>query len=291
MSGIGGFVSAAARERYFDCYDAAMAESRMPREQVDVDTTFGQVRVYRHGPDHGAPIVLLHGRAATSAMWAPNVCMLASENPVYTVDTLGEPGRSVQTAPITSGADCAAWLDQVLAKLDLTGVHMAGVSAGGWLTFNQAVHAPDRLASITLLDPAQVLAHFSVKFLLAGLASAPFMPQSLRERFLSWVSGGPPMDTPIARLLTAGLRDYRIRLPMPTYASDEVLAGVRLPVLALLGGRSVVHDPAVACDRAIRLLPDCAAEVWPNASHAISGEEATAVNTRFLSFVKQHTTV
>lgn len=55
--------------------------------------------------------VLLPGRAGTSIMWAPNLAALAADRPVWTVDLIGESGRSEQTAPIRDAADQAAWLD------------------------------------------------------------------------------------------------------------------------------------------------------------------------------------
>ena len=287
MAGIGYFVSPEGRTRYFAAYEEAIRLSPEPRERHDVPTRYGQVRVHRHGPDGGPPIVLLHGRNATMAMWEPNVAALAAAHPVYTVDTLGEAGRSVQALPIRSGADHAVWLEEALDALGLHGVHLVGASAGGWLAFNQAMHAPQRLASVTLLDPAQTLARFPPRFVLGALTTAPGMPSALTERFLSWVSGGPGMDTPVARVLTAGMREYRTVLPMPAYASDEVLRSVRTPVLVLLGGRSVVHDPAAAQRRALSLLPAAEAEVWPEASHAISGELPDRVNERILRFVKK----
>jgi pimeloyl-ACP methyl ester carboxylesterase len=216
----------------------------------------------------------------------PNVADLATAHPVYTLDSLGEPGRSVQSLPIRNGADAAGWLDEALEALGLRRVHLAGASAGAAMAFNQAVHRPARVASVTLLDPAQVLARFSAKFLLAGTFTAlPGVPAAAPDWFLSWVSGGAAMDTPIFRLLASGIREYQIRLPMPGYASDEVLRSVQMPVLALLGGRSVVHDPQRAAERARTLLPRGEAEVWPAASHAISGDAAARVNDRILRFV------
>ncbi|WP_232661547.1 alpha/beta fold hydrolase [Pseudonocardia sp. TRM90224] len=287
MTGIGHFTSAAARSRYFAAYDKAMADGPVPLDQLDVPTTFGTVRVHRHGGGTGTPVVLLHGRAATSAMWQPNLRALAAERPVYTLDSLGEPGRSVQALPITSGADQAGWLAEVLTELDVPAAHLVGASAGGWLAFNHAVHAPEQVASMTLLDPANVLARFSPGFLIGAFSTLPAAPRSLTDQFLAWTSGDPPMDSPVARLLLAGLREYRMHLPMPSYPGDDVLRSLRVPTLALIGGRSVVHDPEAAKARALRLIRGCEAEVWPDASHAISGEQADRVNNRINTFLSR----
>ncbi|MEJ3657378.1 alpha/beta fold hydrolase [Actinomycetes bacterium KLBMP 9759] len=285
MAGIGHFVSADARRRYFAAYDKAMADGPVPLDQRDIPTTFGTVRVHRHGTGSGPPVVLLHGRSATSAMWQPNLRALAAQHPVHTIDTLGEPGRSVQALPITSPADQAGWLAEVLTELDVPAVHLVGASAGGWLAFNHAAHVPEQVASLTLLDPANVLARFSPAFVLGAFSTLPVVPRSMTDQFLSWTSGDPPMDSPVAQLLVAGLREYRMHLPMPSYPADDVLRSLRVPTLALLGGRSVVHDPEAAKARALRLIRGCEAEVWPDASHAISGEQADRVNARILAFL------
>jgi pimeloyl-ACP methyl ester carboxylesterase len=289
VTGIGYFRGPEARTRYFARYAEAIGWCPVAREPIDVDTAYGQVRVYRHGPAEGAPIVLLHGRGTTSAVWEPNLAALAAEHPVFAVDTLGEPGHSMQCVPIRSRVDCAAWLDEVLAKLDLTGVHLVGSSAGGWLAFNQAVHRPARLASVALLDPANVLGRFTPKFTIGSVGALPAMPAGVNERFLRWVAGGSATHTPVARLLIAGMREYRARLPRLSYCGDELLEAVRTPVLALLGGRSVVHDSVAAESRARRLLPGIETEIWPDASHAIAVEAADAVNKRLLAFVDDRT--
>ncbi|WP_165956684.1 alpha/beta fold hydrolase [Kribbella antibiotica] len=287
MTGVGHFTSAQAQASYLALYDELIAAIPGERETRDVSTTYGQVRVYRFGSAEGTPFVLLHGRGATSAMWEPNIPALAAERTVYAIDSLGEPGRSIQTLPIASSADQAAWLTEVFDVLGIEKAHVAGLSGGGWLTFNLALHSPSRIATATLIEPANVLAHFSKKFLLGGFSLLPGLPQSFGDRFLGWVSGDPDMTQPIARLLTTGMRAYRMHLPIPNYGTDDLLRSLQVPVLALLGGRSVVHDPLEAARRAQTLIPHNETELWPEATHALSGEFPDQLNARLLNFAER----
>lgn len=103
---------------------------------------------------------------------------------------------------------------------------------------------------------------------------------------LTWISGGVPVDdTPAARVIAASMREFELAVPLPRYPSDDQLRGLHVPTLALIGGRSQIHHPRKAYDRARALLPDGEVELWPQASHAISGELATAVSARVLQFV------
>ncbi|MET7279437.1 alpha/beta fold hydrolase [Kribbella sp. NPDC005582] len=286
MSGVGHFTSAQAQVSYLTLYDSLIAAIPGSPEVRDVPTTFGQVRVYRFGSAGGTPYVLLHGRGATSAMWAPNIPTLAASHTVYAVDSLGEPGRSVQTLPLRTSADQALWLTEVLDALGVGRAHFAGVSGGGWLAYNQALHTPSRVATAALIEPAHVLARFSKKFLLGGFSLLPGLPERYGNRFLGWVSGDPDMTQPIARLLTTGLRSYRMALPTPEYGSDAHLRSLKVPILAVLGGRSVVHNPLEAARRAQTLIPDNQTELWPDATHALSGEFPKQLNVRLLQFAK-----
>jgi pimeloyl-ACP methyl ester carboxylesterase len=254
--GVGRFNSPQAHAEFDHVYDAALRVLPAASATHDVPTEFGSVRVYRFGPAEGTP--------------------------------LGEPGRSTQTASLDDGADQAAWLDAVFAALDLRGIHLVGVSFGGWLACNQAVRAPGRLASVSLLDPANTLGRFPPRLLFrSALAALPMVSRWGRPAFQSWVAGGAriPAGDPVAEVIDAGMKHFHMAVPMPRYFTDEQLRSIPIPVLALIAGRSVMHDATAARARAEALIPNVRAEVWPAATHAISAESATEVDKRVLRFV------
>ena len=111
---LGKFADQKAQERYFATYDAILRKWPVPAEELDVETRFGPTRIRRSGTGQGTPIVLLHGVMGTSLSWYSFVAELAERHTVYAVDTIGEPGRSVQTRPVQSGQDQADWLADVL---------------------------------------------------------------------------------------------------------------------------------------------------------------------------------
>ncbi|GLY71603.1 alpha/beta fold hydrolase [Amycolatopsis taiwanensis] len=287
---LGGFISPQARVEYDTAYDRGFATLPAPVEQHDVPTAFGTARVYRFGEPGPVPVVLLHGRAGTTIMWKPNLPALAARGPVYAVDLIGEPGRSEQTAPIRNAEDQAAWLDTVFTTLALRKMHLVGYSFGGWVAANQAVRAPDRLASLTLIDPVQTFARFPASLLVrTALTLVPGIRRRARSSFLAWISGAAEVaeDDPVATVINEGMRTYQIALPTPTLFTDAQLHGVTVPVLALIAGRSAIHDGRRAATRARELLPDGRVELWPAATHAIAGESATEVNARVLEFLAE----
>jgi pimeloyl-ACP methyl ester carboxylesterase len=166
------------------------------------------------------PVLVLPGRSASTPMWEANLAGLAAERTVYAMDLLGEPGLSVQERPLTSDADQATWLAEAIDGLDLPRVHLLGVSIGGWTPFNLAIHAPRQVASLSLLDPANLFGRITWKVIVVSLgAVVPFLPRAWRRKLMSWIAGGADTsdDEPVAVLIVAGMREFSASLPTPGY--------------------------------------------------------------------------
>ncbi|MFF2086953.1 alpha/beta fold hydrolase [Nocardia sp. NPDC058176] len=283
---IGYFTSRSGFDHFAETYRAGLALLPRPDAMAAVPTSFGPVRAYRFGPGGDTPVVLLSGRQACTPMWRGNLPGLAARHTVWSVDSIGEPGASTQVRELTDGADQATWVDETLAGLGLPRAHLLGVSIGANLAVQTALHRPDRLASITLLDPANTFARLSWKMIVVSLGSVvPGMPAAVRNRLLSWISGGAQADSaPEGQLIAAGMKYYRGAQPLLPRPTEDQLRAITVPTLALLAGRSIVHDADRAAATA-RLIPGAQVEVWPQASHAINGEYPDRIAERFAEFV------
>lgn len=286
--GVGEFKSDRARAHFLGVYRDALSGLPAISETRDIATSFGTVRVYRFaGSADATPVVLLPGRNASTPMWATNIAGLQRHRPVLGIDLLGEAGMSVQQQPIRGPDDEARWLDETLAGFGLDRAHVMGVSIGGWSAVDYAARRPGRAASLVLLDPVFTFAPVAVKAVLASPALfVPGVPRALRRRVLRWLSGGADLDGAAAEagLIDAGATDYTVRKAMPKMLTDAQLRGLDIPVLALIGGRSVMHDAAKAAERARNTLRHGQVEVWPDASHAINGEYADEIAERSAVF-------
>ncbi|MGV0041259.1 alpha/beta fold hydrolase [Mycobacterium colombiense] len=288
----GGFRCANAQRHYLAVYDEVRGLSPQPDVVHDVPTTFGNVRVYQHGPDRGVPVVLIHGFFLTSAMWWEQVTGLTNDFTVYAMDMLGQPGASIQSKSMSTPAECARSIDAVLEGLRLRDVHLVAHSYGGWLATHTAARAPRRLATVTLVDPASTVTRLSARFWL-NLAVLLSQPHSVRaRRAAAWVTGNPVPGSCVdmlARLFLAGFAAFAPPLSTPPLLvpSDRLLRSVRLPVQVLLAGNSI-HDSAKALRRIQSLVPAWRYHLWPKASHALPAEVPDEVNACIRQFVIEH---
>lgn len=272
----GHFTSAGGYDLYHAAYQAAMGALPTPDRVLDIRTTFGVVRLYRFNGDlqNATPILALPGRASASPVWADNLASLQRFAPIYTVDMLGEPGRSVQARPITDSADQAEWLSEVIQQLPEPWFDILGLSIGGWAAMNLAARRAAKIRSLILVDPVFVFTPMSISAIARSIpASVRWLPTALRDRFASWTANDAPVkDEPVARMIEAGMQTFALTLPAPTRLREAQLAMVDRPVLVLLAGRSRMHDPTAAAAVASRSLRHGRIVTYADASHAINGE-------------------
>lgn len=277
------FKSAKAADRFRGVYEQLL-DKLWPtsRTERDVPTAYGTTHVVRTGPEDGAQIVLLPASGGNTLMWHRYVEALSREHAVYSIDTVGEPGGSVQTAPIADGADAATWLDEVLTGLGVTDAHIVGVSYGGWIALKHQLLHPGRAAGLTLVDPAG-LEEVGWRFYrwvifggLAGLAPRPLRPWLSRR-----VHNSAILDRDLMSLMRASV-GFRRRLPKTDVFTDEELRQIQVPTQFLLGERSAIHHAAEVAERIGTLIPAARTEIVPGTGHALSTDAPEVVTDRIL---------
>jgi pimeloyl-ACP methyl ester carboxylesterase len=297
--GISRFRNDLAHRRFLTAYDTALTFWPSPPTQLDVATRYGTTHILASGSKSGTPIVLLHGMAVSSPSWFADIAALSQRHPVYAIDTITDAGRSIQTARIRNGAEMSLWLDDVLAALEVDTAHLVGLSYGGWLALNQARRSPDRLASITSVDPAGAIGRAKGTFLVEILPDSVLAlakSDTALHRLLRRLNNGTVPAQPLLELSVAGLRTFRARQPYPKRMTDQDLRSISTPALLLFCERSPVNRALPAARRSRQLIANAAAEIIPDAGHMLPVEKPELFTNRVLSFIhdidiRHHTTL
>jgi pimeloyl-ACP methyl ester carboxylesterase len=277
-----GFAGEAARTTFLAVYDRALERLwSVPVRSEDIPVTAGTVRIYRAGPEDGDPVVLLTGASGNALAWYRWMDRFG-DRPVIAVDPLGEPGRSVQTAPVSGPEATARWVEELFAAVDAERVHLVGVSWGGYLALEHEIRHPGRVAAITLVDPAglgPIPLRLWAWIIVGGLAA--LLPRPLRRWAGRRMRNATLAEDELIAVLRAsfGYRRPIARVPVLT---DEELAAVGVPVQVLVGGRSPLR--ATAVERVHAVVPDWRVEVFPEAGHALVMDAEAAVVERVLAF-------
>jgi len=284
---LGSWVSDAAREKFLAAYERAFALWPQPCEELDIETATATTRVHAYRPHPGGdPVMLLS--AFNAASWYPHAAALAKDGSVYGIDMPGDANPSVPRAPMTPPASCAAWLDELLAQLSDRPAHLVGFSYGGWIAMNQAIRAPGRVASITLLDPAALTkldARFWWWLSISGLATLTPMP--LRRHLARWLDSPAMLQPELMTLMWAGTRGYHAEPKFPGVLTDDELRAIDVPVLLVTGARSALLTPAEARARG-SLMPHAEVAIVPGSHGGFN--RIDELNDRIAAFIKAQAT-
>ncbi len=283
--------SRAARDSCFAYLDSrAAAEWPVASQERTVPTSYGPTFVRISGPPAAPPLVLLPGAATPSLMWVPNIQALSAGYCTFAVDQIGDFGRSISTRPLRQYNDLLAWLNELFDALDLRGgVNLVGISFGGALAAEYALHFPGRLNKVVLLAPgATVLplrAEFVGRLILAAIASRRYLPSLFRWMFADSVRKDPEwVDTTLEQLFM-NMRNVRRKIPNPKVWTDAEWTSLSVPALFLVGEHETIYSPAKAVRRLQRVAPQVTAEIVPGAGHDLTFVQAAAVNRRILEFL------
>jgi pimeloyl-ACP methyl ester carboxylesterase len=284
--------SEAARDACFAYFDA-QAAVRWPiaSEERTVATSYGPTCVRIGGPESAPPLVLLHGITASSLMWAPNIRELSTAFRTFAVDQVGDFGKTLCTRPIVCLDDYMAWLDELFDGLELrSGVNLAGMSFGGALAAQYALHRPERLAKLVLIAPGSTVLRTRLQFWLRvgvlAVARRKGVPSFLRWIFPDMVRKDPQWIDETIDALFLNIRSLQPRkTPFPPVLTDDQWRSLKMPVLFLVGEHEVIYSPERAVRRLRRVAPAIAAEIIPGAGHDLTFAQDATVNRKILAFL------
>jgi len=285
--------SAEAREIYLTYYDSLAARQwPVTSEERMAPTSYGETFVRITGPPAAPPLVLFPGAFTTSLMWAPNIRMLSDAFRTYAVDQIGDSGRSTCTRPVRSWEDLLGWMSDLFRALELThGINLAGMSFGGSLAAQYALHYPERVAKVVLLAPGGTVLRFSTVFMarlmFTAMSTRQRLPAVVRWLFADMARKDPLWIDETVELLSMNMRSLQKRqLPMPKVFTDAEWQRLKVPALFLAGEHETIYSPTKAVRRLKRVAPQVKTEIISGAGHDLTFAQAELVSRRVIDFLR-----
>jgi len=242
------------------------------------------------GPEHGAPVVLVHGLGGRAEDWVNLAPYLAQAGyRVYLPDLPGF-GRSEQPASFSySIPDQAAVVEQFEDAMQLKQADLGGWSMGGWIAERMAVDHPERAKKLMLFDAA-------------GLYAKPewntdlFMPEN-PEQLDSLDALLMPVPPKVPGFVAADLiRSSRKNAWVVRRALDSMLAGrdtmdnalqeLKMPVLIVWGDKDRI-TPLEQGMAMHKLIPQSEIEVFANCGHLAPTQCAAPMGPKVVEFLNR----
>ncbi|HML22948.1 MAG TPA: alpha/beta hydrolase [Aggregatilinea sp.] len=154
-------------------------------------------RVLFAGPDDGVPVLFVHGNASSATFWEDVMLALPEGFRGIAPDLRGYGGAD-RAAKIDARRGMRDFSDDLRALLDTLGIdkaHVVGHSLGGAVIWQMMMDIPERLITVTQVDPGSPFGFGGSK----GLDGQPTQPDFAG-------SGGGTVNPDFARLMGEGNR-------------------------------------------------------------------------------------
>jgi pimeloyl-ACP methyl ester carboxylesterase len=263
---------------------AALAHETVSHDDGTIEAREGAVHLLRGGT--GEPVLYLHGIGAEPGRWNAVHEALSSRFDLIAPDHPGF-GYSDVMDELDHVDDLVYHYLDLLDRLGLRGgVHLVGVSFGGWLAAELAVHSPDRFASLVLAAPVgiRIPGHLATDIFL-------MTPKQRAQALFHDPAKAPEADPADPAAAFQSYKDLTglARFGWVPFLSDPKLERRLYRVTAKTLVLAAEHDgvvPAAVTDRYAEAIGGAERRVLPGTGHALDAEapEAfAAAVTEFLS--------
>ena len=249
---------------------------RLHRDRVDLVFNVAGAR------SAASPVLMTHGFAATSQMFAGNTAALAQNHLVITWDMRGH-GRSsapddpsLYTVPLVL-ADMVALLDQ----LDLPRATLLGHSVGGFLSLEFALAHPDRVEGLILVDTGPGFRRDEARD--GWNAMAERYATSLAERGLDGLPASAELRAGTHRTATGLIHFARGVLTQRDASVLNGLPSIAVPTLVIVGAND--SNFVAGSEYMAAKMPDARLIVVPDAGHAPNIDRPDLFDRRVQEFL------
>ena len=254
-------------------YDAAVRDWGVPVRRLTIDGEQARTRLLTCGDDAAPALLCLAGGGDTVAAWFAQAAGLAARYRLLAPDLPGDAGGTERRA-LRTRDDLVAWVGEVLDAAGARDAALLAHSYGAQIATAYALHRPDRVSALTLLDPTGVFAPMRPATVLRALPLLAAPSGTRLRAYRRWETGGhwPPTPPEFGRLAEAAADGPRPRLVVPRRPSHDQLDRLReLPggVTVVVALRSKYHDGPRLARKVAERYPWMTVETLPVTHHEL----------------------
>jgi pimeloyl-ACP methyl ester carboxylesterase len=151
------FKSELGKKEILSLYDAKLAELKIDYTYKTVETSFGKTNIIVTGNPTNPPLIIVHGSNASAPIGLETYPNLSKKYQVFAVDVLGQPNKSEGTVLSIKDNSHGKWLNEVIDKLNLENVVLAGFSLGGLVILKTLLVNETKIKAVFLAAPAFIV--------------------------------------------------------------------------------------------------------------------------------------
>lgn len=247
--------------------------------QYHVETSVGSTFVIESGKSENPPLLLIHGSVSNSATWFYDVAKLSNNYHLFAVDIIGDAGLSEEVRPSLKSGAYELWIKELLEGLNIKSCFIAGLSLGGWMALNFALHYPEKVDGLFLISSSGLakvnisLMWKLVFYTLTGRA----------DKTMTLLNGGKSLEQSpelksATEFTTLTSKHYKSRKESIPLFTSQQLSQLNMPICVVYGERDCFFSAEDAAKSITHSAPHAKAIILPETGHIVVRQAGNMVD-------------
>lgn len=122
-----------------------------------IDTDSGKTNIIITGDSTKPPLIIVHGSNGCAPIALETYPTLSEKFQVFAIDVLAQPNKSAETRLNMKDNSYGLWINELINKLELKNVTMAGFSFGGLIILKTLIQNESNIKEVFLSAPAFII--------------------------------------------------------------------------------------------------------------------------------------
>lgn len=154
---ITAFKTEQGKKEILELYDEKLSQLKIKFDYQIVNTEYGKTNIIICGNQEKPPMLLVHGSNGCAPIAIETYQNLLKEYKIYSVDVIAQPNKSEGIKVSMKDNSYGKWITELINKLKLDYVTMAGFSLGGLVILKTLEYDESKINEVFLSSPAYIV--------------------------------------------------------------------------------------------------------------------------------------
>jgi pimeloyl-ACP methyl ester carboxylesterase len=145
------------KNEILNLYNQKLKELEIEYKYRVIDTDFGKTNIIVAGDSTKPPLIIIHGSNGCAPIALETYPTLSKKFQIFAIDVLAQPNKSAETRLSMKDNSYGLWINELINKLELKNVTMAGFSFGGLIILKTLIQNESNIKEVFLSAPAFIV--------------------------------------------------------------------------------------------------------------------------------------
>lgn len=151
------YKSERGKKEILNLYDQKLKELELEFKYKIIDTDVGKTNIIVVGDATKPPMLIIHGSNGCAPIALETYPNLYKDFQVFAIDVLAQPNKSAETRLSMKDNSYGLWMNEIITKLKLKNVTLAGFSFGGLIILKTLIQNEKDIKEVFLAAPAFIV--------------------------------------------------------------------------------------------------------------------------------------